>query len=185
MLLNGPPSCGKTALARALQRSLPEPWFHRSLDDFRAGYLEQSWESDDGTLFDRVMAGYLASLRALALEGIDLLAEAVITPGRRRAYAAAFGGLDVMLIGLRCPLDVALERERHRADRRTGPMDLPPAAFAAIHAGMGYDLDIDTATGTPESIAAAILQRLHEGPRTAFGRLAAAAALPPPPPALE
>jgi len=171
VLLNGPPSCGKTTVARALQRTLAEPWFHRSLDDFRAGYLDEHWRSDDGTLFDRVVAGYLPSLRALALAGNSLIAEAVITPTRVGIYVETFRDLDVTLIGIRCPLEVAVERERARTDRLNGPIELPADAFAAVHAGMGYDLDIDTSTSTAEVIADAIVSYIHEATPTAFARL--------------
>lgn len=179
VLLNGPPSSGKTALARALQEELGEPWFHRSLDDFRAGYCDERWRSDDGTLFNRLMAGYLAALRALALEGNHILAEAIITPRRRGAYVQAFQGLDVVLIGVRCPYDVAVEREQRRDDRRHGPIDLPRSAFSAVHTGIAYDLEVDTATGTAQSLAVTLAPRL-QGPRcTAFALLAENPPAPP------
>ena len=88
MLFNGPPSSGKTSLVNSLVALLTEPWFHLSLDDFRSGYPEPWFVHDTGALFDRLLAGYLASLREMAKSGNDVLAEAVITPSRRVLYAS-------------------------------------------------------------------------------------------------
>ena len=153
VLFNGPPSSGKTSLVASLQREIAEPWFHLSLDDFRAGYSKQWWGNDDGTLFDRVLAGYLASLRQIALTGNDLLAEAVITPTRRTMYANVFGQLPMVLVGVRCPLEVAVHRENIRTDRQRGPIELPAADFAAVHLGLTYDFEVDTSRQSPEELA--------------------------------
>ncbi|MBO0728908.1 MAG: AAA family ATPase [Acidimicrobiaceae bacterium] len=153
VLLNGAPSSGKTTLARALQRALDTPWFHLSLDVFRAGYPDDRWLRDDGTLFEQVMVGYLGALRQLAESGIDLLAEAVITPDRQTLYAKTFQDLPVLLVGVHCSHTEAIRRERERFDRLSGPLELPWEAFAAVHAGMSYDLEVDTSTTSAESLA--------------------------------
>jgi len=88
MLLNGPPSAGKTTLAQAVQRVAARPLFHRSLDDFLAGYPAER-RRDDPTLFDKVMTGYVRSLAELARSGCDVVAEAVIIPERRELYDTA------------------------------------------------------------------------------------------------
>jgi chloramphenicol 3-O-phosphotransferase len=86
VLLNGTSSAGKSTLARALHELLPERYYYRSLDHFRQGYADRYWFADDGTLFRRVMKAYLLSLRALALLGHNVIAEAVITPDRLGTY---------------------------------------------------------------------------------------------------
>ena len=149
MLLNGAPSCGKTTLARSLVTSIDRPWFHRSLDDFRAGYADKFWRSDNGRLFERVMHGYLGSLRAMAEAGNDVIAEAVITPDRRGAYAEAFADLPVSIVAVRCPLAIAQQRERARTDRLRGPIELPPDLFEAVY-DIEHDYEIDTSIGTPD-----------------------------------
>ena len=161
VLLNGPPSSGKTTLALALQAALPDPYFHRSLDDFRAGYSTARWTSDDGTLFERVMVGYLGAVRAMAVAGNNIIAEAVITPARRRLYIANFDHLAVTLVGVRCPLELAIARERQRTDRLRGPVELPPDAYAAIHSHGSYDIDVDTSTGTARELATELAIRLR------------------------
>src|SRR5664280_571179 len=123
VLFNGPPSSGKTNLVRSLIQSIGEPWFHLSLDGFRSGLADQWWVNDDGHLFHQVMVGYLASLREMALAGSDVLAEAVITPARRALYESTFGETPIVLIGVQCPLEVAMQRDSNRTDRLRGPID--------------------------------------------------------------
>jgi chloramphenicol 3-O phosphotransferase len=156
VFFNGPPSSGKTSLVDELQHQLDEPWFHLSLDDFRSGIADQWWLADDGQLFERVLRGYLASLYAMVLAGLDVTAEAVITPGRRRLYETTFGETPITLIGVVCPLEVATEREGSRGDRQCGPIDLDADAYAAVHAGLLYDTEINTSKEEPSALARAL-----------------------------
>ena len=171
VLLNGPPSCGKTTLARALRGLLPRPYFHLSLDDFRSGYEQEVWQHDDGHMFQRVMVGYLGALREMALAGNHVIAEAIVTPDRLVLYLDAFAGLSVIFVGVRCPLDVAVARESKRSDRMKGPVDLPEDAFNAVHAHGTYDLEVDTSTRSATDIATDIASALPNLVPSAFERL--------------
>jgi chloramphenicol 3-O phosphotransferase len=168
VLFNGPPSSGKTSLVNALVDQRAEPCFHLSLDDFRMGIAERSWLDDDGTLFEGLITGYLGSLRAVALAGIDVMAEAVMVPARRSRYAEIFGELPVIVIGVRCPLDVATQRERDRTDRRGGPIDFPADYFGAVYSGLTYDYEIATDTGDPSGLAATVAANLDRLVATSF-----------------
>ena len=156
---NGPPSCGKTSLVDALQHQIAEPWFHLSLDDFRSGYTNRWWFESDDRRFELLLSGYLASLGEMVLAGNDVLAEAVITPGRRHLYDGTFGDLPMVLIGVTCPLEVAVLREATRTDRRGGPIDLPADYFAAVHNGLSYDLEVDTAKIGPTELAVELIPK--------------------------
>jgi chloramphenicol 3-O phosphotransferase len=140
LFLNGSPSAGKTTLAKTLQDAASRPLFHRSLDDFLAGYALRFRQADDGTLFMRVLHGYLRSLRQLADAGNDLVAEAVFIPPNVPLYLEIFRGSDVLLVGVRCPLEIAQERENARTDRT--PLALNVPEFDAVHA-VPYDLELD------------------------------------------
>jgi chloramphenicol 3-O phosphotransferase len=171
VLLNGPPSCGKTTLARALQTELVEAVFHRSLDDFRAGYREADWLTDDGSLFERVMVGYLGALKAMANAGNDVVAEAVVTPSRLNLYLESFAGVSVVFVAVRCPIDVARAREAQRTDRVRGPIDLPADAYEAVYSHGAYDIEVDTSTGSTAAIARELAAQLQVTTPTAFDRL--------------
>lgn len=172
ILLNGPPSFGKTTLARALQERLAVPYFHCSLDHFRLGYLDRHWLADDGTLFRRVLEGYLLSLQTMTSLGHNLIAETVITPDRLERYLALFADGPVLFVGVRCPLAEAQRREQARRDRLKGPVELAVPDFDLVHAHGPYDLDIDTSRTTPTEAARRIEEVLAAPPApTAFERL--------------
>ena len=150
MLLNGSPSAGKTTLAREIQRVAARPIFHRSLDDFLAGYPAER-RRDDPSLFEKVVTVYVHTLAALARAGCDVVAEAVIIPERKRLYDAAFADVPVILVGVRCSLETAQRRESRRTDRT--PLDLEVPWFDTVH-HVAYDEEVDTSDDPPlEEIA--------------------------------
>jgi len=161
MLLNGSPSAGKTTLARAVQDAAPIPLFHRSLDDFLAGYPPRFREADDGTLFGRVLNGYVRSLADLAVAGNDVIAEAVIIPEWRGLYRDAFADVPVILVGVRCRLEVAQKREGARVDRPHVDLDVP--WFETVH-DLVYDAEVDTSDGPDSGEVAARLVALFLDP---------------------
>ena len=160
MLLNGSPSAGKTTLAKAVQEAAPIPLFHLSLDDFLDGYLRRFLKGD-GTLFSRLLPGYLGALSQLALAGNDVVAEAVIIPERVLLYKEAFAEVPVLLIGVRCALEVAQARESGRTDRPVLDLDVP--RFETVH-DIPYDLEVDTTDGSTLDESAAKLVALFVDP---------------------
>jgi len=160
VLFNGPPSSGKTSLVNSLREEMAEPWFYLSLDDFRSGFSERWWFEDRGQLFERVMSGYLGSLLQMSKAGVDVLAESVITPARQHLYESTFGETPMLLIGVMCPLDVAIEREGARNDRLRGPIELDAQEYDAVHAGLSYDIEVSTTAGNPSELAVELAARI-------------------------
>ena len=79
--------------------------------------------------------------------------------------------LPVLLVGIRCPIDVIMQR-------RGTPDDSVPEPVQrwqhAVHDPGIYDLEVDTSVMTSEECARAIRQRLDDGPEPfAFAQLAA------------
>jgi chloramphenicol 3-O phosphotransferase len=169
MLLNGSPSAGKSTLAVAVQQVAGRPIFYRSLDHFLDGY-EPEWRREDRSLFDKVMTGYVHSLASLVRAGCDVVAEAVIIPERLALYRAAFVDVSVLLVGVRCSLDVAKAREDGRTDRT--PLELDVPWFESVH-HLLYDAEVDTTDDPrPETIAAQIVPLFDTPPQVrAFARL--------------
>jgi chloramphenicol 3-O phosphotransferase len=169
MLLNGSPSAGKSTVAAAVQDVAERPIFYRSLDHFLDG-LPPDWRERDRSLFEKVMTGYVYSLAALVRGGCDVVAEAVIIPERLALYRAALAEVSVLLVGVRCSLDVAKAREEARTDRTHLELDVP--WFETVHQ-VPYDLEVDTTDDpSPEVLAAQIVRLFDTPPRDrAFTRL--------------
>jgi len=160
MLLNGSPSAGKSTLAAAVQEVADKPIFHRSLDHFLDGY-QPGWRSQDRSLFDKVMTGYVYSLASLVRAGCDVVAEAVIIPERLPLYRAALAEVPVLLIGVRCSLDIAKAREEARTDRTHLELDVP--WFETVH-HVPYDMEVDTTDNPSPEVVAAQLVQLFDTP---------------------
>lgn len=182
ILLNGAPSAGKTTLAGALQETLEPPHWHRSLDDFRRGYLDRHWDAARGhwsssgrPLFRKLVEGYLGSLRAMTEAGHHVISESVILPDNLATYLDSFAGCRVVLVGVRCSLEVAEQRERQRAptDRYRGePIDLRVPEFDLVHSHGAYDIEVDTSIISVDDAARQIREGLASLPSSlAFDRL--------------
>lgn len=174
ILLNGTPSSGKTTVALALWNALEPAHWYRSLDDFRAGYQDEHWRGDHRPLFQMVVRGFVRAVGEMARVGHDVITEAVILPDRVDLYLDALVGLNVVLVGVRCPLAVAQQRERERADRLGGPIELAVPDFDAVHRDVRYDIDFDTSVVSPAEAVALVRARLGSPePFTAFEALRA------------
>ncbi len=181
ILLNGTSSSGKTCLLRALQDSLPEPYLEAGIDKFiwmlPERYLERPlWDeilglaTTAGQAGHTLMAGMHQAIAALSRTGNNVLADHVLVePGWVQECAALFHDLPAYLIGVRCPLEVLIQRERSRKNRTLGQAE---AQYALAHAHGLYDLEVDTSLSSPEECAAQIRTRLADPrPPEAFRRL--------------
>ena len=178
ILLNGTPSSGKTTIARALHAVLEPPHWYHSLDDFRKGYTETHWDRARGPwsagnreLFNKLVEGYLRSLRAMALTGHDLISESVVLPSNIAWYRDAFAGLRVLVVGVRCPIEIAERRERERAsaERHLGmPIELRVPEFERVHANGPYDVEFDTSVTSVEEAIRLIVDAVARDSERAF-----------------
>jgi chloramphenicol 3-O phosphotransferase len=115
----------------------------------------------------------------------------VVDVGHHDAYSTSLGiladsarrleGLPVLFVGVRCPIEVIMERRRNTWGAG-GPADaaVPRAGRLwqrAVHSPGLYDLEVDTSLLSPEECAQVIRRRFQEGPPpSAFQRLAVLAA---------
>jgi chloramphenicol 3-O phosphotransferase len=104
-----------------------------------------------GPVMDRAMHGMRRAVAAMAAAGNDLIVDDVML-GRGEAddYRALLAGQEVRFVGLFAPLDVLEARERARGDRLIG---LARWQFDRVHAGVAYDLRLDTAVDAPAACA--------------------------------
>ena len=169
IVLNGGSSSGKSSIARALQAVLPGLWLTFGTDvlaealpgrgdDPRSGLVLEP----DGTVtvkpeYRAVEEIWYQGLAVMASRGASLILDEVFLSGGagQRRLRALLGDLDVLWAGVHCDPLVAAEREAARPDRVRG---MATSQAAAVHAGVVYDVEVDTT----DCSAAACARRIAE-----------------------
>jgi chloramphenicol 3-O phosphotransferase len=201
IILNGAPRAGKSSIALAIQESFDGAWMNLGVDVFagmvtphrlRPGIgLRPGGERPEVEAMVPVFyAAMYESIAAHSRLGLNV----VVDVGHHDGYgqprgilidvARRLAGLPVLFVGVRCPLEVIMERrqlgQKGREGRYlTGSADepVPPPVLRwqrEVHIPGLYDLDIDTSKQSPNDCADVIRRRLVEGTArpTAFERLA-------------
>ena len=147
ILLNGASSAGKSTLAQALQRRLPLPFWHYSIDHLKAARIlpqvriesgEFPWAAQREPFFE----GFHNSIRAFAIAGNHLIVENIVeTRAWMDRLLKLLEGVDVFFVGLHCPLEELERREIQRGDRRIGEAR---ADFEVTHRFGRYDFECTT-----------------------------------------
>ena len=173
VLLNGVSSVGKGSVAKALQKIAARPMLHVQMDAFMemmppgtfgdpAGYVFETRQQGgkpvtaitSGPILALAMKSLRASVAAMADAGADLVVDEVIwDPADLADYRRRLAVHDLHVVGLFAPLEVIERRERARGDRTLG---LARWQYDKVHAGMAYDLELDTSVASPEALAGLI-----------------------------
>lgn len=181
VLLNGTSSAGKGTIARAMQAQAPgDGWVHlgldrmlegvdRSLIRYVDGILRQETEGWSvpfvggeivglpilGPAAFRLLDEMYQSAATMANSGSGVIFDDVIYDRRVLVLAAAALRLTrCLFVGVRCPVEVAIERERLRGDRAPGGAEI---FDRAVHKPGIYDLVVDTSILDPAECASVIL----------------------------
>jgi len=173
ILVNGASSAGKSTLCKALQARLHEPFWHYSIDHFRAGVLpweriksgEFAWPSLRPAFFN----GFHRCLPALVGAGNNLIVEHIVeTDAWLDDLVHLLAPFDVFFVGVHCPLPELEAREWRRGDRRLGEARND---FSTVHINRTYDFEVDgtqDAAANADAVIAAWRGRQAPG---AFARL--------------
>jgi chloramphenicol 3-O phosphotransferase len=178
ILLNGTSSSGKSSIARQLLVDLDRPFFHMGADMIGAMRSESRTHELDAASLDLVLgrtrAGYHRAVAGMAHAGNDVIMDHVLSePWRLRDCLEVFAGVDVVFVGVHCPIDELRRREERRGDRRPG---LAAAQIGLVHAHGSYDLEVDTGVEGITECAARISSFVGQSrPPRAFDRLRHAA----------
>jgi chloramphenicol 3-O phosphotransferase len=189
ILLNGATSAGKTSIIRALQPILDEAYLEAGIDKFLfmlpTHYLTNAelWhqiigyrKTDHGDILPTVGAhghqlirGMHRAIAALAQSGNHVVADHVLLDQFwREDCVAALAGLEVLFVGVTCPIPVLEAREKERGDRTLGHAK---GQANIVHQRSVYDLEIDTSVLTPRECAEQVRMRLLQGEFTAFDQM--------------
>jgi chloramphenicol 3-O phosphotransferase len=151
-----------------------EPWLRLGIDVFWNAIDERWMEhgpraadgflwSDDATIVpgpvgQQLAAGMRAAIAACARQGNDILVDDVfIDPAWLDGWRSELTGLNWLLVGVFAPLEVLEERETARRNRIAGEAR---RQVDSIHAGVTYDLVVDTATHSPDECARRVIAAL-------------------------
>jgi chloramphenicol 3-O phosphotransferase len=155
IMLNGGSSSGKSGIVRCLQAVLPDPWAAFGVDSFVDATPARMRGSDEGITFaadGRVSVGpdfralqhaWREGVAAMARAGARIIVDDVFLGGAatQQEWRDVLDGLTVLWVGVRCDSAVAAGREIARGDRVPG---MAAAQADAVHAGMAYDVEVDT-----------------------------------------
>ena len=170
IVLNGGSSSGKTGIARCLQAILPQPWLRLGVDDLVDALPPSVLDSDSGIAFGKqgevsvggdfsaAQIAWLAGVAAMARAGARIVYDDVFLAGgaSQERLREGLAGLDVLWVGVRCDPETAAGREIARGDRVGG---MAASQATMVHAGVSYDLEVDTSH--TESLACARLIASH------------------------
>jgi chloramphenicol 3-O phosphotransferase len=157
ILLNGASSAGKSTLAKALQAELAEPFWCVSSDQFVAAGLLPVRREGAGpfswpVMRPRFFEAFHRCLAAIAEAGNHLIIDHVIEFEEwALLIVELLAPYDVFLVGIHCPLDELMRRERERGDRYHGEGFEHLAE--GVHEHVIYDFEIDTSRRSPEEAA--------------------------------
>lgn len=161
-------------MARAVQALSEEPWLRLGIDTFWNAIDERWMEHglraeegfrwlDDATIVpglvgQQLAAGMRSAIGACARQGNSVLVDDVfVDPAWLDGWRSELTGVNWLLVGVFAPLPVLEERERLRGNRIAGEAR---RQVDSIHAGITYDLVLDTATHSPEQCARAVIAAL-------------------------
>jgi len=184
VILNGTPRSGKSSIATVIQNTFDGVWMNLGVDRFkqmtperyqpgiglRPGGERRDLEPLIAILY-HAMYGAIAQHSRLGLN-------VVVDVGHHDAYSVPRGilpncarqltGLPVLFVGVRCPLEVIMERRRatwHVDSTYERSIPGPVSLWQqAVHVPGIYDLEVDTSVLSSEECTDVIRQRIVNGP---------------------
>ncbi|HZM76363.1 MAG TPA: hypothetical protein VFC19_11580 [Candidatus Limnocylindrales bacterium] len=194
VILNGPPRSGKSSIVTAIQERFEGIWMNLGVDHFMRmtparfqpgiGLRPGGEYPEMEPVVVRLYRGMYEAIAAHSRLGINVVVDAVhhddysVPLGILGICARQLQGLPVLFVGVRCPVEVALERRRATwggvGYNQGGSVRDPVSRWhEAVHAPGLYDLEVDTSVLGPQECAELIAGRLANGPPpSAFERLA-------------
>ncbi len=191
IILNGAPRSGKSSIVTEIQATFDGFWMNLGVDQFmrctperylpgiglRPGGERQELEPFIPVLY-RALYDSIAAHSRLGLN-------VVVDVGHHDAYSIPQGilydsarrlaGLPVLFVGVRCSLEIILDRRKSSGYNADDSANSPVLLWQReVHIPGIYDLEVDTSLLSPRACAEVIRQHLKKEPSpSAFQRLAA------------
>jgi chloramphenicol 3-O phosphotransferase len=196
VILNGAPRSGKSSIVAVIQETFPGPWMNLGVDVFVRHVTPKRYRPGMGLrpgeeghevepLVPLLYTALYESIAAHSRSGLNVVVDVGHHDGNILVDCAKrLSGLPVLFVGVRCPIEVVMERRNTGQPDREGEYatgtaaePIPPPVRRwqeKVHIPGVYDLEVDTSVLSPEESAELIRRRLDDGPPpSAFRRLAA------------
>lgn len=191
IILNGTPRSGKSSIAAEIQNSFDGVWMNMGVDRFMdmtpsacqpgIGLRPGGERPDMEPLIVTLYGAMYDSIAAHGRAGVNV----VVDVGHHDFYSRPLGilpacarrldGLPAWFIGVRCPIEVVMQRRQatwNAGYEEDGSIPAPVLRWQkAVHEPGIYDLQVDTSQHDPKECAELVRQRLQDEPE-AFRRLA-------------
>jgi chloramphenicol 3-O phosphotransferase len=195
VILNGAPRSGKSRIVTVIQDTFPGPWMNLGVDVFVREITPKRYRPGMGLrpgeeghelapLVPVLYAALYDSIAAHSRSGLNVVVDVghhdqkILADSARR-----LARLPVLFVGVRCPIEVVMQRRNAGQVGREGeyavgskvePIPVPVERWQReVHIPGIYDIEVDTSLLSPEECAAVIRKRLDDGPPpSAFRRLA-------------
>jgi chloramphenicol 3-O phosphotransferase len=199
VILNGAPRSGKSSIALVIQETFDGPWMNLGVDVFNRHVTPPRYRPGMGlrpggerpdleALIPALYAAFYDSVAAHSRQGLNVVVDVGHHDGYRRPLhlladaARRLDGLPVLLVGVRCPVEVIMERrvaapwlgDGHDLERGgDGTIPEPVARWQRqVHLPGVYDLEVDTSVDSAVACAELIGRRLRGPAPSALRRLA-------------
>ena len=204
VILNGAPRSGKSSIVDEIQNGFDGPWINLGVDVYFRATPKRYWPGiglrpggEAPPLEPLVQVMYAALYESIAAHsrlGVNVVADF----GHHDSYTRPLGilvdaarrlaDLPVLFVGVRCPIEVIMERRNagqtanpvtYETSTEADPVPVTVQRFQdAVHMPGIYDMEVDTSLLGPAECAALIRNRLDDGipSPSAFDRLRATAA---------
>lgn len=196
VILNGTPRSGKSSIAAVIQDSFDGVWMNLGVDRFKE-MIPEKYQPGIGLrpggerpdLEPLIKTLYQTMYESIALLSRSKL-NVVVDVGHHDSYseslqilsnaAQILKGLPVLFVGVRCPIDVVMERRQATWGTSYNEDSSIPKPIhlwqQAVHEPGIYDLEVDTSILSSEKCADLIRARIEKAsPATAFQQLASMA----------
>lgn len=183
IILNGTPRSGKSSIANVIQETFEVVWMNIGVDHymkmipqrFQPGIgLRPGGERPD--LEPYIVQMYKAMYESIASHS-RLGLNVVVDVGHHDGYSVSrdilpicariLSGLPVLFVGVRCPIEVVMERRIstwNAGYNDDGTIPKPVALWQElVHSPGNYDLQVDTSSLTPEECASLIKDKINNG----------------------
>jgi chloramphenicol 3-O phosphotransferase len=114
-------------------------------------------------LIPTVVSGLHKCVASLAQSGNNVLVDHVLQEnGWLKECVENWKDLDVLFVGVRCPLRIAEQREKERGDRNIGTAQYQ---FEHVHSHGLYDLEVDTSVLDVNECVTRIMALINNTPK--------------------